>query len=165
MLSLGIIKGSWSFRNLRDDEPFEMGVIINERVTGKGSFRLIDAEKGTSSLLSSINELYVEGRGWMERDSFFKEFIRKNFFLGPTRPVVDRINASYRNLQNGGCGQIDISPICFNRLVAATKEYEHQHRMVLDKKISTAKEKAASEGISENIDPVKTNMELDRAEK
>ena len=34
------------YRNLRDDEPFEVGVIINERVTGKGSFRIIDAEKG-----------------------------------------------------------------------------------------------------------------------
>lgn len=71
---------------------------------------------------SCVKEVYVEGEGWLPRDSFLKMLENSR----PGRPgeprknvFVDMLNIDYID-KTGRCGQADISPRNFNLLMQKT---------------------------------------------
>lgn len=103
---------------------------------------MLAPSKGAKSVLSAINELYVDGRGWMSRDDFYETYGHSNYFLDPTRPVVERINVNYREKGKPYLNQRDVSPVCFAQMFEAAKALEKEQAVNLDDQIQSAAVKA-----------------------
>lgn len=78
------------------------------------------------NLLSAINEVYVEGDGWIEAKKFFSDLEKIAPSKETYRPKVTKYNVNYVDL-NGHYGQADISPADFAMLKKQTEERSAKH--------------------------------------
>lgn len=77
-------------------------------------------------LLSSINEVLVPGRGWIEGKAFLSELNSIDEYTSPKRLKVTNINVNYVDM-NGREGQADIQPAQFGLLKKQTLDRTAQH--------------------------------------
>lgn len=92
----------------------------------------------TEHLLSAINEVHVEGEGWMKGDAFLEKLHSMREYESPERLKVSCININYVDM-NGRKGQADIQPHQFALLKKQTVERTAQHPL-LDEQIAVANE-------------------------
>lgn len=100
---------------------------------------LIDETMNDSYHLSSINEVYVMGQGWMELKAFLKHLEDSrpiNTFDGCKDVFVERINVDYLS-KAGFCGQADVSTRTFKMLRAKTIR-ERNEKISIDDMIQSA---------------------------
>lgn len=87
-------------------------------------------------LLSAINEVFVEGQGWMKGQAFLEELHSIDEYSSPERLKVCRININYVDM-NDRWGQGDLNPHQFALLKKQTVERTAQHPL-LDDQIENA---------------------------
>ena len=95
----------------------------------------------------------------MTRDNFYETYGHANYYLDPTRPVVERINVNYREKEKPYLNQRDVSPICFLQMLEAAKEIEREKTSHLDEQIQAANVEAEQENSEK--DTGKESVSLD----
>lgn len=98
------------------------------------------------TLLSAINEVFVEGNGWVEAKKFFNDLDKIAPSRETYRPKVTKYNVNYVDL-NGHCGQADISPADFAMLKKQTEERSAKHPEI-DSQIKDAAAKVDKPDVS-----------------
>lgn len=113
----------------------------------KDKVLFISKNRRSTALFASINELYVQGEGWMEPEKFLKAY-PNDAYHDPHSPVVEKVNANYMEIEKGWTGQCDMSPVSFKNMMQKTKEYNlsfADKKEPVDQQIAQA-EKALKEG-------------------
>lgn len=120
---------------------------------------VIPKDSRSTHLLASINELYVEGKGWMEFMDFVKAYPNDSY-TDPKAPVVTKVNATYLAYESDRIGQADMSPSSFVQLVKKTKEYnlsfEQDKRSIIQRIREIQKEQSLQNDLG------KPEREMDR---
>lgn len=98
--------------------------------------KYLRAEKGSGSLLSAINQVYVEGEGWVNGKDFLTRLNDLYMYRDSMRYKVNTLNVNYVDL-NGYEGQADIYPRDFKLLRQRTIERSAKHQ-ALDGQIKDA---------------------------
>lgn len=80
----------------------------------------------TLYLLSSINEVFIAGKGWIDGKTFFTELNAIDEYSSPKRLKVTNLNINYVDI-NGREGQADIQPAQFGLLKMQTVERTARH--------------------------------------
>ena len=111
------------------------------------------APKNEKNLLSAVNELYVSGKGWMTWNDFYESYRHSNYYLDPTRPVVERINVNYREKGKPYLNQRDVSPACFTQMLATAKELARDTPAKLNEQIRSAGVEAEKENKEKDTHP------------
>lgn len=91
---------------------------------------------GSTNLMTSINEVFVGGKGWRKAEKFFKKIAALEEKQSPDRLKVMQLNINYVDL-NGRIGQADIKPGDFALLKKQTLERTAKHPDI-DVQIDTA---------------------------
>lgn len=106
------------------EDPNYMDSYLKDKVL------FIPKERRSTALFASMDEVYVQGQGWMETLEFLKAYPNDTYH-DPHTPVVDMVNAHYMEMKTGYIGQCDMSPVSFKNMMEKTKEY---HLSFADKK-------------------------------
>lgn len=106
--------------------------------------KYLRGEKGVGSLLSAINQVYVEGEGWVSGKEFLTKLNGLDLYRDSTRYKVNTLNVNYVDL-NGHEGQADIRPRDFKLLRQRTIERSVKHQ-ALDGQIKDAESKGTKQG-------------------
>lgn len=112
--------------------------------------------------LSSINEVYVVGQGWLNLDQFLEHLDKsKPGFIGDARKTVyvEQLNIKYTD-EHGYEHQADIQPREFKLLREKAERVRTERKPSLECKIQSA-EKAAAEQQKDNM--LSLNREEDRS--
>ena len=83
---------------------------------------------------SEINEVYVEGKGWLN----FKDFCdlnKEGSYYNPHHPKVSFININYIEESTGYTGQGDLLPSQFLEMKQRTLDFNKQHKPSLQEQI------------------------------
>lgn len=104
-----------------------------------------------NNLLHSINEVYIEGKGWVAGKEFMKHINKSNYnYNNAALPIVSRLNINYVDVV-GHKGQADISPYNFTLLRQQTIE-QAAKKPEIDKQIKAAHEKRNNEVVDKRED-------------
>lgn len=86
-------------------------------------------DEDTTNLLSAVNEVYIEDRGWIDGYEFYKMLTNLNEYENPTRYKVQQFNVNYIDL-DGRTGQADMLPCDFALIKEQTEKQSAKKRSI-----------------------------------
>ena len=100
--------------------PLEEPEYLDSHLNSKVLF--VSPRRRSNSFFASMNEVYVQGQGWMDVEEFLKVYPHDRY-TNSHSPVVEKVNANYIEVGTNRIGQCDMSPISFKNMLEKTKMY------------------------------------------
>lgn len=85
----------------------------------------VPESRRSHSLYAGINEVYVEGEGWMD----MKEFLDKypdSTYENPYAPTVTQVNVQYKEVDSGRTGQCDVRASSMREFMQKSHIYQQE---------------------------------------